>query len=509
MLENYTIPYKEITNQILLISDEGIILDAQSILFKNCIGKSIKSLHPFFESLLDLLPQKNKTFNFECINLDIDGVNYTIDTVLHTSDKKKPSAFVFQELTKQYILHQKAAQKRNVSEIKSQLLDYNNIILQEKEAFKNNFIANFSHEIKMPINNINGFISLLENTNLEQNQRYNLNVIKNTNDKLKTMVNDIIDISKIEIDRFSILTTRYNLLEELNIIIAIYTLKCKEKGLTLKYSIDPECPKYVIADKYRLAQIVNNLIGNAIKFTPTGTIELKAKCVTKTSDSATLMFSIKDTGIGIDTAQIDSIFNSFHQVNNSMVNNGAGLGLAITKKLVLALDGEIKAESKIGKGSIFSVTLDFKIAPNQKEDKLITKISKDTAKNEIKILLAEPLRSNQEKLLEIISKLKNCDVVIVENGDQVIEELYKSTFNLVLLNLKLPKMDGMDTTRYIRHSDYKDINKIPIVVISENPSKEEENDCKQRSVNSYIGKPFDKAEILRKLKYIIQKKQAI
>ena len=508
MLENYNTSYKETTNQLLLINEEGIIVEAQSILFKNCIGKSIEKIHPFFGSLIDLLSQKNKTFNFECINLNLGNINFTIDAVLHTNAEKEPSVFVFQELTKQYVIYQQAAQKRNIAEIKSQLLDYNNINLQEKETFKNTFIANFSHEIKMPVNTINGFVTLLENTNLEQSQRYNLNVIKNTNDKLKTMINDIIDISKIETGRFSIFKTRYNLIEELNMIVAIYSFKCKEKGLTLNYNIDPECPKYVIADKYRLAQIVNNLIGNAIKFTPTGTIQLTAKCVTKNDDSATLLFSVKDTGVGIDSEQINSVFNSFHQINNNLANNGAGLGLAITKKLVDALHGKMEVDSKLGEGSTFSVTLDFKIAPNQKEDKIITKTSKTTANNDIKILLAEPLRGNQEKLLEIISKLNNCDVVIVENGDQVIEELYKSVFNLVILNLKLPTMDGLDTARFIRYSDYKDINKLPIVILSENPSKKEENYCKERGINSYISKPFDKAEILRKLKYIIQKKQA-
>ena len=508
MLSNYPTSYKDTTNQILLISNQGIIIDAQSILFKDYIGQSLENLHPFFYSILDLISQKNKTYNFECINLKIENTNYTIDAVLHTNEEDEPAVFVFQELTNQYILYQKAAQKRNVSKIKSQLLNYNNSLLQEKETFKNNFIANFSHGVRMPINTISGFITLLENTNLEQSQRYNLKVISNVNDKLKSMINDIIDISKIETNRFTVAPTRYNLLDELNTIVAIYSARCEEKGLTLSYTIDPDCPKYVVADKYRLAQIVNNLIGNAIKFTPSGTIELTTKCIAKNKDSATLIFSVKDTGVGIKESEINSIFNGFHQITNGLENNGVGLGLSITKKIIDTLNGKISVESKINEGSTFTVTLDFKIDPNQKEDKIITKLSKTTSKNDIKILLAEPLRSNQEEILTIISKLKNCDVVIVENGDAVIEELYKTTFNLVILNFKLPIMDGIGTTRHIRYSDYKNINKIPIVIISENPSKEEENYCKQKGVNSYIGKPFVKAEVLRKLKYILQKKQA-
>lgn len=508
MLENYKTTLKETTNQILILSDQAIVIDAESTLFKNCIGKHISSLHPFFNSIVHLLSKKNKTFNLDCVNLEIDNINYTIDATLHINCVNKPSVFVFQELTKQYVLYQKAAQKKNLAEIKYQLLDYKNTILQEKEAFKNAFIASFSHQIKMPVGTINGFVTLLENTNLEQTQRYNLNVIKNTNDKLKAMINDIIDISKIETGRFSILPIRFNLIEELNIIIKIYSQRCKEKELTLKYDIDPECPRYVIADKYRLTQIVNNLIGNAIKFTPTGTIELTAKCITKNNNSATLQFSVKDTGVGIESTQINSIFNSFYQIKNNINNNGNGLGLAITKELVQALDGEINVESKIGEGSTFLVTLNFKIAQNQEEDKIITKTSVVTANNNIKILLAEPLRSNQAKLLEIINKIKDSDVVVVENGDQVVKELYKSTFNLVILNIKLPIMDGLHTARFIRQSDFKQINKIPIVIISNNPSVEEEHHCKQKRINSYIGKPYDQEEIIRKLKYIIKKRQA-
>jgi len=371
MLEIYNTSYKKTTNQILLINAAGIIVDAESLLFKNCIGKHIHSLHPFFNSVVDLLSKKNKAINFNCVNLDIGNQNFTIDATLYLKEANELSIFVFQELTKQYILYEQATQKKNVAEIKSQIFDFNNAILQDKETFKNNFIANFSHEIKMPVSTINGFVSLLENTKLEHSQRYNLNVIKNTNDKLKTMINDIVDISKIETNRLSILPIRYNLLEELNIIIEMYSQICKEKGLTLNYNIDTECPKYVIADRYRLAQVINNLIGNAIKFTPTGTIEFTVKCETKTNDFATLIFSVKDTGIGIDRDQIDSIFNGFYQINNNVINNGSGLGLAITKKVVLALKGKINVESKVGEGSTFSVRLHFKIAANQKNDKVI------------------------------------------------------------------------------------------------------------------------------------------
>ncbi|WP_452224064.1 ATP-binding response regulator [Lacinutrix chionoecetis] len=508
MIEKYNISYKETTNQILLINDTGIIIDSESIIFQNVNNKLISDLHPFFYILIDILPEYNQVFNFECINLQIENKHYTIDATLYTHGKNEPAAFVFHELTKQYVLYQKAAQKRNEAEIKSQLLNQQNNLLEEKETFKNNFITNFSHEIRMPVNTINGFSMLLENTNLEQKQRYNLNIIKDTNDKLKTMINDILDISKIETDQFSIYNMRFNLHEELNILAKIFGKKCEKKHLNFNFNLDTECPKYVVGDKYRLTQIANNLIGNAIKFTQIGTVNLSVSCVTKNNEKATLLLSVEDTGIGIENEQINSIFNGFYQVNNSIDNDGFGLGLAITKKLVYALNGKIELKSEYGKGSTFKVTLDFDIANNQKDTQPTQQHVLEDANQNYKILLAEPLEKNQIEFLNIISKLKNIGVTIVDSGDHVIQKLHQSPFDLVILNLKLPTMDGLDTARYIRHSNLEHFNNIPIVVISENPSKEEEHYCKERRINSYIGKPFNKEEILRKIKYIQQKKQA-
>ena len=508
MLEKYDISYKNKTNQILIVDKEGRVLDFESEIFKNAKGKNIGDLHPFFVTILKLLNEENKEHRFQGININIDGEIKTIDAVLHTNSKSENAVIVFQDLTTHYIKYQKVAQLRNEAEIKAQLLAFNNNLLQERDSFKDNFIANFSHEIRMPLNTISGFSILLEDTNLEQTQRYNLNIIKNTNDKLKVMINEILDISKIETGHFIEHEIRYNLLEELNVLIEIYTKKCEKKGLKLNYKIDKNCPKYVISDKYRLAQIASNLIGNALKFTTTGTIDLEVKCKSINKETASIEYTIKDTGIGIAKDQLDKIFNSFHQISNNLYNSGSGLGLAIVKKLVTALNGDITVDSELGKGTTFKVTLDYKIASNQEDDKTVTKVSKSTSDYEYKILFAEPLKKDQAEFLKILNATKKYDVVIVENGDSIVEELFKSHYDLVVLNIKLPTMDGIDTTRYIRYSEYSTFSNIPIIVVSNNPSKEEESYCKKRRINSYIGKPFNKEEVLRKIKYLLQKKQA-
>ncbi|WP_299884753.1 ATP-binding protein [uncultured Lacinutrix sp.] len=506
MLTNYNFFHKKQTNQILLINKQGIIIDSESDLFIDSKGKHLSDLHPFFDTIIPLLNTTNKQYNFDCINLTIGKNTRTVDGILNTEDEH--AVFVFQDLTEQYILYQKVAQLRNEAEIKSQLYYHINYLLKEKEAFKDDFIANFTHAIRMPVNTISGFTALLEDSNLEQSQRYNLNIIKNTNEKLRVMINEILDISKIESGHFTINSIRYNLLNEFDEIISIYTKKCEKKGLKLNYKIDEKCPKYVIADKYRLAQIASNLIGNAIKFTEQGSIDLNVVCKTLTKDKATIQFSITDTGIGIEQDQLEVIYKSFYQVSNKIRNDGSGLGLAIVKELVNALDGTIEVNSTLGEGTTFTVTLDFEIDKNQKEDKHITKTNKTTANYEFKILLAEPSKRDQAIFLESVSKSKKFDVVIVETGDDVVEELHKQPFDIAIFNLKLPTMDGLDTARYIRHSDFENFKQIPIMILSKHPSKEEEQYCKQRRINSYLGKPYDKDVLLRKIKYLIKKKQA-
>ncbi|OIQ23306.1 ATP-binding protein [Lacinutrix sp. MedPE-SW] len=507
MLENYDITYKDSANQILIIDKNGLVIESESQLYKNAKGKTIESLHPFFLSITNLLKIENETFNFKCVNLIVDNKNYTVDIELYTNKKEEFAVLVIQDLTNQYIKYQKVAQNRNESEIKSQVLDFNNKLLLEKEAFKDNFIANFSHQVRLPINSIDGFVAQLEESNLEQSQRYNLNIIKNTNGRLKAMVNDIIDISKIEANHFKAYNISYNLTEELNILSNIYKKKCEEKGLQFNIAIDSSCPKYVIADKFRIAQILSNILGNAIKFTNTGSVNLKVNNISKSDKQAKLQFTVKDTGVGIEQTQLKNIFQSFYQISNNTHNDGFGLGLAITKNLVKALKGDISISSKLDLGTTIDVILNFKLDNKQKEQKPIVP-KKTTLPNAPTLLIAEPLIKDQNYLLETLLQKQKYNVDLVETGDQVVEALHKKPYDILIMNLKLPTMDGLDTARYIRHSDFNHFNKIPIIVLSTKPSKEEEQYCKNRKINSYVGKPYDKAELIRKINYNIKKKQA-
>jgi len=477
----------------------GKVIDSDTSIFNTVNGKHISSLHPFFETITPLLSNKDATHDFSCVNLNLKQKHYIVDISLKTFKKDKNAIIILHDLTKQYNAYQKVTQIRNESKIQAEVLAYKNELLQRKENFKNSFIANFSHEIRMPINTISGSTFLLEDSNLPQSQHYNLKVIKSTNEKLKYMINDILDLSKIETGYLSIIENEINLIEELQTIIDIYAKKCEYKGLNLETNIDKNCPKYVISDKYRLAQISGNLIGNAIKFTNSGTISLHVKLVSKNNEIAQLQFTVKDTGIGIEKDKLDFIFNSFHQINNKQANKGAGLGLSIVKRLIEALNGTIKVDSELGKGTTFTVILPFKIAQNH-ADEIIDVVPNNKKTYDYRVLVGETIKKDQIAISKLLKSTGIYDCVIVDNGDDVINQLHKSKFDIVLINLRLPKMDGHDVTCYVRFSEFSQFSKIPIIAIADKPSLKEETSCIDKQMNGYIGKPFNEKKLLEIIK---------
>jgi signal transduction histidine kinase/CheY-like chemotaxis protein len=506
MLNQYSTTYRDSVSQIIVINKAGTILDNDTTIFNAINGTHISVLHPFFETITALLTNDNTTHKFNCVNLNINSRNYIVDLSLKTFKEDDNSVLILSDLTKQYNAYQKVAQLRNESEIQSEILAHKNELLKKKEVFKNNFIANFSHEIRMPINTISGSTILLESSNLSQSQLYNLKVIQSTNEKLKYMINDILDLSKIETGFLSILENEINLIDELQTIIDIYAKKCEYKGLTLETEIDRKCPKYVISDKFRLAQVSGNLIGNAIKFTNSGSVSLKVKVISKTKKIAKLEFTVEDTGIGIEKDKIDFIFDSFYQINNKQANKGAGLGLAIVKRLAEALGGTINVTSELDKGSIFTVVLPFKIAQNQVKDSISLQ-SKTKKTYDYRVLVGETIKKDQIAISKLLNNSGIYDCVIVDNGDDVINQLHKSKFDIVLLNLRLPKMDGFDIARYIRFSEFIQFSEIPIIAMTDRPNKKEEANCLEKQMNGYIGKPFTDTTVLDVIKNSIQKKR--
>ncbi|MBP8158060.1 MAG: response regulator, partial [Flavobacterium sp.] len=383
----------------------------------------------------------------------------------------------------------------------------NEIIEAEKEKAlasekaKHQFLANMSHEIRTPMNAIKGMTDILIRRNPKKDQKEYLDGIKQSSDSLLVIINDILDISKIEAGKIELEQEPFSINDLVKNIHTIMQFKTEEKGLQLLNEIPVE-NLYVRGDATRLRQILINLIGNAIKFTEKGSVTTSIKSE-KIGDKIKLHFTVSDTGIGIDEDRKEKIFQSFEQAysDTSRKFGGTGLGLSISKMLVELQGGTIEVESEKGKGSQFHFTIPFAIAEtiNEaiKEDDSTTNIA-DQLKG-IRILLVEDNQFNaivaQEELEDAIEGVQ---IEVAENGLIALEKLKSSHFDIILMDVQMPTMNGYEATKAIRALDNEKA-KTPIIAMTANVFKEEIDACHQAGMNDFIGKPFDTNELLQKI----------
>ena len=390
----------------------------------------------------------------------------------------------------------------------------NEIIKAEKEKAENSerakhqFLANMSHEIRTPMNAIKGMTDILIRRNPKEDQKEYLEGIKQSSDSLLVIINDILDISKIEAGKVELEHEPFSVNELLNNVHTIMQFKAEEKGLELKKEMATE-ELNVIGDANRLRQILINLIGNAIKFTEKGLVTTTIKS-DKADGILNLHFTVSDTGIGIDEDHADKIFKSFEQAysDTSRKFGGTGLGLSISKKLVELHNGKIWVESEKGKGSRFHFTIAYKMAAekieNAKAETTNTNITE--ALKGINILLVEDNQFNavvaQEELEDAIEEVK---IELAENGAIAVEKLRSSHFDIILMDVQMPVMNGYEATKAIRALNNDKAN-TPIIAMTANVLKEEVDLCQQAGMNDFIGKPFDTSELIQKIYTLTNKK---
>ena len=391
----------------------------------------------------------------------------------------------------------------------------NEIIEAEKEKAENSerakhqFLANMSHEIRTPMNAIKGMTDILIRRNPNEDQKEYLNGIKQSSDSLLVIINDILDISKIEAGKVELEHEPFSVVELVHNVHTIMQFRAEEKGLELLKDIPAE-NLTVQGDATRLRQILLNLIGNAIKFTEKGLITTSVKS-DQVGDKINVHFTVSDTGIGIDADRMGKIFESFEQAysDTSRKFGGTGLGLSISKKLVELHSGKIWVESEKGKGSQFHFIIPYVIAESaagvpQAEDANAN--IADELKG-IRVLLVEDNQFNavvaQEELEDAI---EGVSVTLAENGLIAVEKLKSSTFDVILMDVQMPTMNGFEATKAIRNLDNEKAH-TPIIAMTANVLKEEVELCYQAGMNDFIGKPFDTDELLHKI-YNLKNKNA-
>lgn len=375
-------------------------------------------------------------------------------------------------------------------------------IAQHAVKSKQQFLSNMSHEIRTPMNAIIGFTKVLLRTDLTEKQQEYLNAIEMSGNSLIVLINDILDLAKVDAGKMTFEKIPFNMASSISAMLHLFEPKIQEKNLILVKKYDNKIPKVLIGDSVRLHQIILNLVSNAVKFTSKGKITVSVNLISENEESAVVEFSVKDTGIGIEASKIEAIFENFQQATSgtSRIYGGTGLGLAIVKQLVESQQGSISVKSKVDEGSTFSFILnflkadaDFEIEPETTEPN--TKIGK------LKILVVEDIALNQ-LLMKTLLEDFGFDLDIASNGKIAIEKLQTTPYDLILMDLQMPEMNGFEATEFIRN-EMK--SKIPIIALTADVTTADLSKCKAVGMNDYIAKPVDDRLLRNKIIKLVKK----
>ncbi|WP_420317884.1 ATP-binding protein [Ekhidna sp.] len=380
-----------------------------------------------------------------------------------------------------YILRTRKYQEALASSRKNALK-----LAQEKEQF----LANMSHEIRTPMNAIGGFAELLLKSDINKEQEEYLQIINKSTEHLTHILNDVLDFSKLQSGKIKLEQKVFNPEELLNDAIKLLEDKATEKNLTLELGTD-NLPKFVVGDPYRLRQILLNLIFNAIKFTDKGGVYVSAFRGKDTKNGIQLTFEVKDTGVGIPAEKQKGIFNQFEQINREDKRKGTGLGLSITKKLVKIHRGKIKVVSTPGMGSTFSITLPYQLSEKDDHSEAVLE---SPQLNNMHVLIADDEEFNR-KLLMAILKEHNITYDLAEDGQQAFEMMRSIEYDVILMDFRMPEMDGTQVAQKIRKEN-KLNSDTPIIGLTATVSDQDMKLAKSSGIKQVLRKPFDTNELL-------------
>ncbi|MGB0888154.1 MAG: ATP-binding protein, partial [Vicingaceae bacterium] len=504
---------------------------------ENNLDENYKRYKKFFDLSLDLLCIANVDGYFTLVNpafsetlgwtveemiskpfLDFvhpDDVNSTIKEVEKLKDGIPTTSFINRYRTKsgEYVwMKWVSTPDQRTGElfaVAHNITDFikNNQQLKQSIEFKDIFLANTSHEIRTPLNAILGFSDLLQKTALNKEQKEYVDTINLASQNLLVVVNDILDFAKIDAGKIELEQQPISIREVLSLVIKLAAPKFKTKHLKFITSIDQDLPKTVIGDAVRLTQILINLLNNAVKFTDKGNVEFKIISEETDENNVLITFSVKDTGIGISKEKLAVIFNRFEQVSGELEKTygGSGLGLSIVKTLSDIHKAEITIDSELGKGSEFIVKIPYTLTLEKTSDELSLEINENgnNLLRNIKILIGEDNILNQKLVRELLLR-HGAIVDLVGSGERCIEALKTKHYDVVLMDLQLPKINGKEATQIIRNELQKNI---PIIACTADTTVNEKEKCLEAGMNGYVPKPYSDSMLVSEITRVLNVEQ--
>ncbi len=441
-------------------------------------------------AVMEQVIKGKKSYTYENLNLTKDGVEYwaltTLTPIIDVSGDIHKIIAIESDIT----TNKKVEQELIIAKEKA----------EESTRIKEEFLANMSHEIRTPLNGIKGFTDLLVKNEHYPEQKKYLEAIQFSTKNLLIIINDILDFSKIEAGKMELEQTEFYFRDLIESIFNSFVFQVKEKGLEISKKIEEKIPETLVGDPVRINQVITNLMSNALKFTENGSIELTVEEISRKGDKINLLFKVKDSGIGIPKDKLDYIFTSFSQASSSTTRKygGTGLGLAIVKNIVNLFKGQIRVESTEGVGSVFIFDLHLEIAKDQNILKEIEKPDQKIDISGIKILVAEDYPMNQLLINETLSSWE-VEAEIVENGKLAFEKVQENEYDLVLMDVNMPEMGGLEASRLIRDQLDEPKKSIPIIAMTAGALKGDKEKCIDAGMNDYVSKPFDQDELFLKI----------
>lgn len=409
----------------------------------------------------------------------------------------KVKSFVQQILIQQELIKK----NKELEDSRMELLKTKEEAIQARKS-KEIFLANMSHEIRTPINGIMGIMHMFKSSELSNEQKDWLKRLDNASQSLLLIINDILDLSKIDSGMLKIEYEDFSLTKMIEDIERIFKIKANHKQLDFQIEVGDSVPQYIRYDSLRLQQIISNFISNSLKFTERGSIDLVITEVEKKNNNHRLRFTVKDTGIGIKEGSVEKIFMAFEQADDGITKKfgGTGLGLAIVKRLANLLNGNIGAESVYGEGSSFYFEGWFESSTKEIEDKNkeVPTYNSFPKFNDMRVLVAEDNDLNSFMLAHMLRSW-NCEVDIVKNGQLALEKVEHNNYDLILMDTHMPIMSGFEAIKEIKNHSAPEKHGIPIITISASVLEHEQAAAYRAGADGVIGKPFDPIELYQKI----------